>query len=346
MDFSRVPPDKLPVLMAKFFGKGPAAMIRARPVEDLVAPIRATMVEGKKLLYHPTQLPIARWVLTDRKIMEEGIENFNFGDFIVEQISEHFSLQALKPSPLFPQFGKAVATEDVVQRIATGIPEDGTEIVAWMHVDTATKVVNTAREEEYNVHSQFVTSSGDPNIPGVRTRSMSFRRIDGYTYNRQGYATVVSPAGSLNVPRLSLRPIIGNDFLGWAYAGTGYWCQWHGVLGEFTRLADRITQAVGFPNLFGRVAPFFVLQQPDRQTERARVRMIFNSDKPQRVRITFRDPNNYRRVIDEGWIDIPAGQSTVEYYVASYPAVPPVVNHMQPADGTRSVLNRFETLRG
>jgi len=347
-NFSKVPPDKLQALMIKFFARGPAAMVRATPVQDLVAQTRQILVGETLLRYTPTQLPLAKWAAENPRIMEQGVENFGFGEFIVRRITETFDINRIpiKLSPLFPQFGKVLATEDVLPRIQQEIPVDGTEIVEWMHDATATNVVMTAREAEYNVHSQFVTDTGDGYIPGVRVASMAFVRLRGYDYARRGYATVVSPAGEINVPRYTMQPIIGRDFLGWAYAGAQYGIQWKGVLGQLVRLADRITQAVGFPNIDGKVAPFFVLQQPDRETQRAVVRMVVDSDRDQRMRIIFRDPGDYRRVIDEGEIEVPKGRSTIEFVVASYPAVPPVVNHMQPEDGTKTVLNSFEVRRG
>jgi len=347
-DFSRVPPEIQRVLMAKFFARGPAAMVRATPVQDLVAPTRQVAVGETLLRYHPTQLPLAKWAAENPRVMEQGIENFSFREFVVRRITEIFDINRIpiKPSPLFPQFGKVLATEDVLPHIQQEIPPDGTEIVEWMHDVTATNVVMTAREAEYNVHSQFVTDTGDGYIPGVRVASIAFRSIRGYDYARRGYATVVSPAGEINVPRYTMRTIIGRDFLGWAYAGKQYGIQWKGALGQFTRLSDRITSAVGFPNIDGKVAPFFVLQQPSRETQRAVVRMVIDSNRDQRMRIIFRDPNDYRRVIDEGEIEVPKGRSTIEFVVASYPAVPPVVNHMQPEDGTKTVLNTFEVRRG
>lgn len=344
-EYGWLPPDKAAILMAKFFVRGPFALMRARPVRDVVMPTLKTTVEGKEFRYHPTQAPIAEWA--DERVMTEGIDNFNFGDFEVEQMRPEFDIRRinLKPSPLFPQFGKVLATEDVKKKIEEQIPVDGTEIVEWMHDAMATLVVMSAREEEYNVHSQFECCSGDPFSPGVRTRNMAFERIRGSKYVRRGYATVVSPAGRINVPRSTLKPIIGQNFLGWAFAGYRHGVQWHGALGEFIRLADKITSTIGFPNIYGRVAPLFVLQQPDRQTERAKVRMVFHSSKDQRVKIVFRDPNDYTRVLDEGWVDIPKGQSTVEFYVASYPSVPPVVDQIQPADQTSTALDRFEVLR-
>ncbi|MCD6199216.1 MAG: hypothetical protein J7K15_11730 [Deltaproteobacteria bacterium] len=347
-EYYRVPPNKLGPLMARFFARGPGAMVRAAPVQDLVAPTRQVPVGETLLRYHPTQLPLARWATENPRIMEQGIENFGIGEFVVRRITETFDINRIpiKPSPLFPQFGKVLATEDVLPRIQQEIPPDGTEIVEWMHDVTATNVVMTAREAEYNVHSQFVTSTGDGFIPGVRVSSMAFRSISGYSYASRGYATVISPAGEINVPRGAMRAIIGKDFLGWAYAGRQYGIQWKGALGQLVRLADRITQAVGFPNIDGKVAPFFILQQPSRETQRAIVRMVIDSDRDQTMKITFRDPNDYRRVIDEGEIEVPRGRSTIEFVVASYPAVPPVVNHMQPEDYTRTVLNSFEVRRG
>jgi len=326
-------------LMAKFMARGPMALMRARPCEDLIAPVRVDRIR-----YHPTILPLASWAAAKPEAVERGVENFGFGQFIVRKITEVFDIRRipLETSPLFPQFGKVLATEDVEQRIAQEVPVDGTEVVEWMHAATASNVVMSAREVEYNKHSQVETRSGDGYIPGVRLSSIAFSRIRGYDYWRRGYATAVFPGGSRNISRMSVGECISRDFLGWAAAGPQYGIQWTGVTAQVRRLATEITSPVGFPNLWGKVAPFFVLQQPNRETQRAEVVMVVDSDRDQRMRVTFRDPNDFRNVIDEGEIDVPRGRSEIRFVVASYPSVPPVVNQMKPEDGTKSVLTRFE----
>lgn len=343
IDFNKVPPDKLPILMAKFFMRGPLALLRNTTMQDVVAPVRETLVNGKVFRYYPTQLPLASWV--DQRTMTEGIDNFNFGDFEVTQISDMFNLERIniKVSPIYPQYGKVLSTEEVLPKIHSDFPVDGSEIVEWMHDATATMVVLSSREEEYNTHSQIETSCGDANIPGVACRSIAFERTNGYSYDGRGFATVVTPMGRINIPKFSLQPLVGRDFIAWAMAGAPYGIQWKGALGQLIRLASEITQPCGFINIDGFVAPHFVLQQPDKKCEQAIVRMVVDSDRNQRMKITFRDPNDYTRVIDEGEIDIPSGRSTIEFIVASYPSVPPLVNQMQPENMTRTVLGSFET---
>ena len=339
---SQVPATLLPRLQAMYMARLPR-YAAARFFEDLVAPVREAAVDGRILRYHPTQLPLARWVTP--RVMTEGVRNFSFGRPEIRLITPEFDIRriAIEVSPIFPQLGKVLATEDAVPRLREMAPVDRTEVVEWMHDSAAALAVMSAREVEYNKHSQVETRSGDAFIPGVRLSSLAFERVSGYTYWSRGYARAFTPVGTINVPRMSLTPIIGRDFLGWAFAGPQWSIQWTGVLAELKRLADRITSPVGFPNLWGRVAPFWVLQQPNRETRRAEVVMVIDSDRPQRMRITFRDPNNYTRVIDAGEIDVPRGRTEIRFVVASYPAVPPVVNEMRPEDGTRTVLNRFET---
>jgi len=338
---SQVPRELVPRLYTMYLARLPRYSM-VKYVEDLVAPVREATVAGRVLRYHPTQMPLAKWVTP--RVMSEGVRNFSFGRPEIRHITAEFDLRriAIEVSPIFPRLGKVLATEDAVEKIRQEAPVDRTEIVEWMHDSCVATAVMSAREAEYNKHSQVETRSSDGYIPGVRLSSLAFERVSGYTYWSRGYARAFTPVGTVNVPRMSLRPIVGRDFLGWAFAGPRHWIQWTGVLAEVRRLADRITSPVGFPNLWGRVAPFWVLQQPSRETQRAEVRMVFDSDRDQRIRITFRDPNDYTRVIDAGEIDVPKGRSEIRFIIASYPAVPPVVNEMKPEDNTRSVLDRFE----
>jgi len=341
---NQVPRELMPKLTAMYLARLPKYSA-VRYFEDLVAPVREASVAGRTLRYHPTQLPLAKYAAEKPKIMVDGVRNFSFARPVVRLITEVFDLRRirLEVSPLFPWLGKVLATEEAAEKVRQRVPADGTEIVEWMHDSAASLAVMSAREVEYNKHSQVEARSGDGYIPGVRLSSLAFERIRGYEYWDRGYARVVTPEGMLNVPRMGLIPAVGKDFLGWAFAGPKSWIQWTGVLAELRRLADRITSPVGFPNLWGRTPPFWLLQQPSRETERAEVAVVVDSDRDQRLRVAFRDPNDYRRVIDAGEIDIPKGRSEVRYVVASYPAVPPVVSEMQPEDNTQTVLNSFET---
>ena len=335
-----VPDDVKARLSARFFLAGPLRLVRARPVSDIIAPVREA-----EILYHPTQLPLARWAARKPEAVEEGVRNFSFGLPDVRQITSVFDIRRipLEVSPLFPDLGVILSSEKAEKTIAERVPVDEVEVVEWMHSAAAVNAVLSAREAEYNKHSQVEMRSGDAWIPGVRTSSMSFVRVSGYTFMSRGYGEVISPAGRVRVPRGSLVPIISSDFLGWAWAPPkNSWCQWYPALAEVRRLATRITSPVGFPNLYGRVAPLWVLQQPNKETERAEVVMLVDSNRSQRLRVAFRDPNNYTRIIDQGEIDVPAGRSEIRFTVASYPSVPPVVSQLSPEDNTETVLTRFE----
>jgi len=339
---SQVPRELVPRLYAAYLARLPRYSA-IRYFEDLVAPVREAVVAGRVLRYHPTQIPLARWA--SPRIMTEGVRNFSFGRPEIRLITEVFDLRriGIEVSPVFPRLGKVLATEEAAERLRQEAPVDRTEIVEWMHDSAAALAVMSAREVEYNRHSQVETRSGDAYIPGVRLTSLSFERVSGYEYWSRGFARAFTPVGTINVPRMSLVPIVGRDFLGWAFAGPQSWIQWTGVLAELKRLASRVTSPVGFPNLWGRVPPLWLLQQPGREAQRAEVVMVIDSDRDQRLRIAFRDPNDYTRVIDAGEIDVPRGRSEVRFVVASYPAVPPVVNEVKPEDNTQTVLNRFET---
>ena len=297
------------------------------------------------LRYHPTTCALPEWA--DRRVMTEGVRRFRFEPPRVEHITEVFDIEriGLEPSPLFPRFGKALDSRDVIGRVAEEYPVDGEEIVSWMHEATAANVVASAREVEFNKHSLYVSRSGDPYIPGVRLSGLYFTSTSGYRVRSLGYGRVVSPAGRINVPLGRGRDLITRDFLGWSAVGPStFGIQWAGFLSQVRRLPNLITNPTGFLSYLGRVAPIYVTQEPPEEAERATVNIDLDSDMPQTMHFTFRDPENYTEVVDEGDVAIPRGQSRLSFPIASYPAVPPLVVQQQPRNGSRTVLERFEVV--
>ena len=335
----------LPDPLGRALLRGPRAVLPRRPPVDLpveVASVRTVGIPGK-LRYHPTVCVLPEWA--DRRIMTEGVRRFKFEPPKVERITEVFDIAKIKleASPIFPRFGKVLDSGDVIDRVAEEVPVDGEEIVSWMHEATAANIVASAREVEFNKHSLYVSRTGDPYIPGVRLSGFGFYSARGYDVARRGYGTVFSPGGRINIPVNGARNIITRDFLGWCNVGPPrYGIQWTGLVSQIQRLANRITEPLGFLSLFGRVAPTYVTQEPPSATERATTNITLNSDRAQTVHFTFRNPENYTEIVDEGDVAIPRGQSRLSYVVASYPAVPPLVVQQQPVNGSRTVLERFE----
>lgn len=318
------------------------------PAVPKIFPYQLYRISPHGIKYTPTLLPDSVYRWANKKILADGVRNFNLRDIEVIRIDSEFSINRLNilPSPMFPHFGKVLSDEDVIDKVKEEIPVDDEEIVEWMQEATAVNAVLTAREVEFNRHSLIATKSGDVYAPGVYLSDMRFQSISGYTFYNRGYATVIHPHGSTRVNRGSCTDIIAPDFLGWAATAPKNWgVQFTGVLAKIVQLPSSITQSVGFPTTLGRTMPLYTTLDPGGSTKRCEVRMLFASDRDQDMKIAFRDPNDYTRVIDEDTIRIRKGTNEVRFVVASYPAVPPAINHVQPAHGSKTTFERFRVER-
>ena len=297
------------------------------------------------LRYHPTQCLLPEWA--DRRVMTEGIRRLSLEPPSVRLITPVFDLKriAVEASPIFPRFGKVLEAEDVMVRVEEECPVDGTEIVSWMQDAPAAEIVASARQVEYNKHSLWDYKGGDPAAPGIRMGSLRFNSEPGYRVRRIG-GMLVSPEGSRRMPMNSSRDIITRDFLGWAAIGPAYGYQWFGFLSQVKRLANKIETPTGFMSYRGMKAPQYALAEPPEEQTMSTTEITLNLNRPQRMVLNLRNPENFTEVVDTSIIDLPAGECGVSLTLASYPAVPPLVYQMTPPSGVvnYTVLDRFEVV--
>jgi len=301
-----------------------------------------TMKDVEGFSYLTTRIKYPAWI--DERILSEGLDNLDIpsvSEFIINKMSDVFSLEGLLKSKWFPDLPISIDVKDIIPEIRSRIPSDGTEITDWMHDSSADNAILQAFEDEYNKYSEIRTGSNDPASPGlVVVNTRFYGGQPGYTVNSRGYALGRAPIGEFRAPNRRGTILIGENYIGWAGVNAWGGYQWTGKLAQWIRLAATpITSRIRFPNLgFGPMPNFFV-QMPRGATERVTVTMAVSSSTSQNISIAFRDPNNYSRVLDEAVINVGAGQFEIVYTIASYPAVPPVV--VEAAPRVNTVLDRF-----
>jgi hypothetical protein len=262
----------------------------------------------------------------------------------VRRVSDRFDVSGLMRSPLRPDFPVTLNPSDHLPRIREIAPVDGSEIVEWMHTAFAENIALTARVEEYNrLGSQLVGTTGDCAVPACIVEDVRFRSQPGSEIQRQGYAVVVTPQGSYNVPVGGAQTGIYKDLLTWGSAPWVGSYQWTGVLLKWKELAETpINQSVGFyMDSACNTAPQFFLATPPRPKVMARHVITLSSNKDQKVKLVYRNPSDYTRVLANFTVDVPQGTSDVIVTFVGFP-VPPMVAEIQPERCVQTKLERYE----
>jgi len=292
---------------------------------------------------YPTTFRLPVWV---RPVtLGTAISRLRVSDFKVRQISPTFErTKGLARSLYAPEFPLALRPGDLMERLRAEAPIDGVEIVEWMQISAVENITLQARIAEYNrLGSELSALSGDPYIPGVVVSDIGFNQVLGATVSSQGFAVATTPRGSFNVPSLGKLPGVFRDLISWgsmSWVGT---MQWIGDLLKWRSLAETpIRETVGFYSDYrGNAAPNFFVQIPSRPALSALVRQRFSSDGNQTLRVNFRDPTNYSRVVGTKSVAVATGTSEVTYTVSAFPYVPPVVAEIQPQNGLSTKLEEF-----
>jgi len=300
---------------------------------------RISEITGKK--YFPTRFELPQWA--NERIMIDGVDNISLpslDEINITKVADTPNFTGLLRSKIFSDLKATLSFADVLNYIKGRAPIDGTEIVDWMQETGAVKALLDQRLAEYNRHSQLVADTGDGKYPAVYVEDMRYKTETGYTVYDRGYAIAQTPIGNVNVNNYSHRTIIGRDFIGWGGVRARRHYQWPGILAKWKSLARTpITSTIGFLEWFDQVAPNFFVQNPPNKTETIYCRQVISSSASQTAIIRFRDPMDYTRVLDEAKVQLDAGTFNLEYLIASYPAVPPVVIEIAPQKP--SALNSF-----
>jgi hypothetical protein len=297
--------------------------------------------EVRQRLY-PTRARLPMWF---RPVLGmTAFQSLRVQGFDVRRVSDRFDVSGLMRSPLRPDFPVTLNPADHIPRIRAIAPIDGTEIVEWMHTAFAENIVLTARVEEYNrLGSQLVGTTGDCAVPACIVEDIRYRSQPGSEIQRQGYAVVVTPQGSYNVPVEGAQTGIYKDLLTWGSIPSVFNYQWTGVLLKWKELAETpINRSVGFHmDSACNTAPQFFLATPPRPKVMARHVITLSSNKDQKVKLVYRNPSDYTKVLANFTVDVPQGTSDIIVSFVGFP-VPPMVAEIQPDRCVQTKLERYE----
>jgi len=232
-----------------------------------------------------------------------------------------------------------VPKDELVAMVAEAEPSDGSEIGDWMHLAVSESVLNGFIAENYNQsnRSYMEVTSADAYTPGVRLGGIKFISEASRKVRNRGYSRVRLPDKSeVTVPSYGGVTIIRKNLLAWAHDDARKGKKQHtGKLMKWSRLAETIEGTVR--NLVCQdyggengINPQFFAQNFRRAVRAIRVRARFWSKTDQRVKIRWRDPRDYSRVVYEDFIDAPNGQSELTVTFGATPNTPPLVAEVQP----------------
>jgi hypothetical protein len=301
--------------------------------------VSAEFREPQVRLY-PTRAPLPAW----GGPLVTALSSLRVEEAEVRHVSPEFSIRGLMKSPYRPDLKVTLNPAELHESVKAIAPIDGAQVVEWMHHATVNNVVLQARAAEYNaLGSQLVATSGDAYIPGVTVEDIQFQSIMGSEVASRGSATVITPAGTYDVPVGGKATGIYPSLLTWGSIPHRESVQWVGVLMKWKELASTpIRQSVGFyMDSAGNSAPLFFLQRTSRPKVRAVVKMGFQSSDDQVILINFRNPNDYTKVVASRRASVKAGSSEVSFAMFGIPFVPPLVAEIQPQNNVQCILTEY-----
>jgi hypothetical protein len=300
------------------------------------------------VMYFPTRVVFPLWARRNAILLRQALNNLRIGEVTVRRLTTKFELpKGLVRPYISPRLPPALDPTVYLEAIKSEAPVDGVEVVEWMQFSFADYCALSARILEYNrAGSQLVGSSGDGYIPGVVVEDIRYVSQTGAAVRNQGYAIAETPAGRFNVPTVRKGYGIFRDLLS---AGTMSWCgeiQFVGNLLKWKELARTpIRQTVGFfTDARGNTVANFFEQLPTRPALTVTVRQRFTSSDSQTIRLTFRDPTDYTRVLGQRSFDVAEGQSEVSFTMSAFPYVPPTIAQIEPEDNKQTSLDEYVVL--
>jgi len=265
----------------------------------------------------------------------------------LEQISPPEFKRGLLRSPTFDWLPVAISGDEIIPEVAAQAPIDGVEIVKWMTEAAAYNAVLDAMAEEYSRCGSFFASKvGDPYIPGVGigsgTRAVRYTSVTGRTVVEQRGAYFIVGTQRFFCPEFGAATAVLSDIFAWAAIPARYAIQWIGALVRWLRddLAKTpINERVRFANIRGLVAPNFFVVQSQAPPPAQMVSIGFTSNRDQKVGFQIRSYNDFTNVLSSDTLEVPAGESTMDYFILGFPFIEPWVAHFQPESGTETVLD-------
>lgn len=270
---------------------------------------------------------------------------FSLKSVVLKNPAPDLSSRLLTASKLLPWAPAPIDSANALSYVRSEVPEDGSEVVEWMHHAAAANAVLDAYSEEYGrAGSKVLTSSGDGYIPGVRVEDVYVLSERGSVVGGRGYAVVRTPRGDFRVPVGGKASYANADVLAWAAIP---WCgsvQFTISLIKWVELITApIKDRVRFPSVSGLVAPNYVYIASKIPTPIKVLKVGITSGRDQKVVYTARgEKGSYHIKYWSKEVSTPKGSSETVLTVTGFPFVKPFTLEIQPEDGSEAVLDYVE----
>jgi len=253
-------------------------------------------------------------------------------------------------APTFTWLPKpAIEGKTVLAEVQAQAPVDGREIVPWMQEAAAYNAAFEGMCEDYvRAGSMLVSLVGDGLIPSVGvgsgTHSAKFTSVNAETVGGQGGAYFTASGQRFFCPEGGKLTAITKDFLAWAAIPGVYAWQWIAALLAWLDLANSpISERIRFASCNGLTAPNFVVVGSTFPPPAMVMHLGFTSNRSQKVAIVGRSRGDYTKELFSDSLDIPAGESTMDYFILSGLPLDAFVLHLQPQDGSETILDSLST---
>jgi len=226
-----------------------------------------------------------------------------------------------------------------VERMA---PIKDPAVVEWMQFSGTEDLICEMTQEEYRrAGSDLIGKSEDGYIPGCRLEDISFKSERGEIVAERGKAVLKTPHGDLDVPVPGKTTGVFKDLLCFAAITNAWPVQWAGTLLKWKTLTKNPDSRIRFPSFKGLVAPQFIGHEPGAPSPLNLVTVDVSTDKPQKMKIKYREPSDYTQEIASQEIDLEKGRNEVSYLLLLIPYVPTMAVELIPEDMTQTILNSY-----
>jgi hypothetical protein len=258
--------------------------------------------------------------------------------------------RGLLQSPTFtwlPKVSSVVEGKELVSDVAAKAPTDGREIVPWMQEAAAYSAVLEAMAEEYSRAGSFFSDKvGDGLIPGVGigsgSQAVKFESVDAEQVGSTRGAYFVVGTTRFLCPEYGSLTAAVKDVLAWAAIPGKYYRQWLAALVRWLKdeLAKTpINDRIRFGGLNGLIAPNFFVVGSQFPPPAMMMSIGLTSDRQQKVGMVMRSSDDFTNVLNSDTLDIPAGESVVDYFILGLPFVEPFVLQLQPENNSETILD-------
>ena len=284
---------------------------------------------------------------------ETTLDIFDINNLSISVVSEkvvgQFSYSGLSKSEMFDIYATTFDDCLMVAEKLTNLNEP--DVAKWMKYATANMMILDAFTSDFRKNGGVVVGvSGDGYIPGVNVSNLYFKSELGKDISNNGYATVLTPYGNVNVPVPGKKDIQFSSLLAWAAVPLAFIKQWVGTLVKYIKLPKGISSRTRFPisgtdNGFMN-GPLYIVHDPEKRRIRNFVYLRISSEKPQTVSVSFYSLDDYTKKYGEIKLNARQGENEYKIKMRCIKGVPPMLVKIQPEDNITTYMDLYKVKAG